>query len=93
MKHSFVEFSQDGKISGQAMCNNFMGEFSHENQTLEVGALAATKKLCIDENAGKYETSFLADMQNVSQYSINRDTLELTNTDSSIRITFTADAE
>lgn len=90
-ENAFVEFSQDGKISGKAMCNNFAGEFSQENQTLEIWALAATKKLCIDENAGKYETAFLADLQNISQYSINRNSLELTNTDSSIRLSFTAE--
>lgn len=89
-KNAFIELSQDGKISGNAMCNNFFGEFSQDENTLKIGALGSTKKMCPEE-INSYETQILADLQNVSQYEISRNSLTLSNSDDSVRLNFTAE--
>ncbi len=87
---AFIEFSQGGKVSGNAMCNNFFGEFSENESSLEIGTLGSTKKMCPEE-VNSYETQILADLQNVSQYEISRNSLTLSNSDDSVRLNFSAE--
>jgi len=89
-ENAFVEFTQDGKISGNAMCNSFLGEFTQSENSLEIWALASTKKMCPAE-VNSYETQILADLQNVSKYEISRNSLTLSNSDDSVRLNFTAE--
>lgn len=89
-ENAFVEFTQDGKISGNAMCNSFFGEFTQSENALEIWALASTKKMCPEE-VNSYETQILADLQNVSQYEISRNSLTLSNSDDSVRLNFSAE--
>ncbi len=86
----FIEFTQDGEISGNALCNNFFGEFTENENSLEIGTLGSTKKMCPEE-VNSYETQILADLQNVSEYEISRNTLTLSNSDDSVRLNFTAE--
>ena len=86
----FIEFTQDGEISGNALCNNFFGEFTENENSLEIGTLGSTKKMCPEE-VNSYETQILADIQNVSKYEISRNTLTLSNSDDSVRLNFTAE--
>ena len=39
-------FAPDGRLSGLAGCNSFTGSYSVEAQTLTIGQLATTRKLC-----------------------------------------------
>jgi len=45
----FVAFKSDGEISGSGGCNQFFGQYTQNDQTLTVGALASTKKFCSDD--------------------------------------------
>ncbi len=44
----FVAFKTNGEIIGHGGCNAFFGEYTQEGQTLKIGALASTKKMCRD---------------------------------------------
>lgn len=41
-----MAFSTDGKVSGSAGCNNFTAPYSGEGQTLALGPVATTRKIC-----------------------------------------------
>lgn len=41
-----MAFSTDGKVSGSAGCNGFTAPYSGEGQTLALGLVAATRKIC-----------------------------------------------
>lgn len=87
---SFVEFSKEWKISGQAMCNNFMWNFTQNENNVAIQALGSTKMLCPNEDANTYESQLLSDLQSVNTYEISRDTLTLTNSDNSVKLIFSA---
>ncbi len=89
-ENAFIEFTQDGKVSGNALCNNFFGEFTESENSLEIGTLGSTKKMCPEE-VNSYETQILADLQNVSEYEISRNSLTLSNSDDSVRLNFSAE--
>jgi heat shock protein HslJ len=57
----FVAFKTGGEIAGNAGCNNFFGQYEQDGESLKIGALASTKKMC----AGKMEAeaAFLKDLQ------------------------------
>ena len=43
---AFVAFKPDGKVIGSGGCNNFSGQFTQNDNSIEIGPLAATKKMC-----------------------------------------------
>lgn len=91
---SSVEFTSDLGVYGTAICNKFTGEYTEseeEGHDITIGALGVTKKLCAGEEANKYESQILADLQNITTYEIYRNTLTLTNTDASIKLVYTAE--
>ena len=54
----FIQFNDDGQISGHAGCNRFFGSYSIEDGKLEFGAFGATRMACqVAENA--LEIAFL----------------------------------
>ena len=44
----FVAFKSNGEISGHGGCNQFFGQYTQNDRTLTIGALASTKKFCSD---------------------------------------------
>jgi heat shock protein HslJ len=46
---STVRLGSDGRVTGDAGCNRFGGSYTIEGERLEVGPLAATKRMCPDE--------------------------------------------
>ena len=58
----FVAFKSNGEITGHGGCNQFFGQYTQEGQTLTIGALASTKKMCRDFMES--EAAFLQNLQN-----------------------------
>ena len=46
---STVRFGGDGRVTGDAGCNRFGGSYALDGDRLEIGPLAATKRMCPDE--------------------------------------------
>lgn len=62
----FVAFKSGGEIVGHGGCNQFFGQYTQDEQSLTVGALASTKKYCGD--IMQAETSFLQKLQDTRRF-------------------------
>jgi heat shock protein HslJ len=69
------------EISGSAGCNNFFGSFTAEDGAIEIGPLAATRKLCPQEDVMDQEAQFLTALESAATYRITGDRLELRTAD------------
>ncbi len=43
---AFIEFSEDGRVVGDASCNRFSGGYELSGTTLALGEVAATRRMC-----------------------------------------------
>lgn len=71
-----VEFSADGKISGNGGVNNFNGGYESDATTVKIGPLAATQMAGPPELMTQ-ETAYLAALQNSKKWEIVRGKLEM----------------
>jgi putative lipoprotein len=72
-----LDFSTAGKVSGNGTCNDFSGPVTVTGNTLQFGALAATKKACADEAANAQEVKYLAALNDAESYTIDGGTLTI----------------
>ena len=72
-----VTFTADGKVSGFAGCNRFMGTYTLEGDTLKFGALGSTRMACLSPEAQAQETVFLAQLQSQPKFEAVGSTLKL----------------
>lgn len=73
-----LTFGKDGRVSGNAGCNNFMGEYSALDGQLTFGPLASTRRACIDPALNAQEQTFLKDLSEVTGYEVSGSMLRLT---------------
>ena len=74
----YVTFGEDGKVSGNAGCNNFSGSYETDGDKITVGPLAATRKMCAQpEGVMETEQAFLQALGNAATYNITGDALTL----------------
>jgi heat shock protein HslJ len=76
-----LDFSADGKVSGNATCNRFTGPVTLTGPTITFGALASTRMACVGEGLNEQETAYLAALAAVDHATITGDALELTGPD------------
>jgi len=82
-----------GRVSGNAGCNNYFGDYTTNVNNITFGELAATKKMC-GENVMQTEDTFLSAMNKVGGYRIQDNVLTLyAKSDQSVLITATKDKE
>lgn len=74
--HVTLNFS-DTRASGDSGCNAYGGEYSQSGNQVSFETLISTKKACLDDATTQQEQRFLTHLSQVSQYSINQDTLTL----------------
>ena len=84
-----VSFAGDGMVSGSAGCNNFSGSYSVDGARVEIGPLAATRKMCAQEGVMEQESQFLAAMQNARTWEIRGDRLEMRNDEGALQVNLT----
>jgi heat shock protein HslJ len=84
-----VSFAGDGMVSGSAGCNNFNGSYSVDGARVEIGPLAATRKMCAEEGVMEQESQFLAAMQNARTWEIRGDRLEMRNDEGALQVNLT----
>ncbi len=87
-ENSSIKFTDDGKVSGTAICNNFMGTYEQNGDSINISKLGLTRKMCAGEDANKYETHIVKTLENVSKLDIQRNSLQLQNEDDSYRINY-----
>ena len=71
----FVAFKSDGEIIGHGGCNAFFGQYTQEAQTLTIGALASTKKMCPE--IMEAEAAFLSSLQEARRIDATHSHLKL----------------
>ena len=59
MSHTTIEFSEEGKVTGDSSCNRYFGAVEIVDSTMKVGDLAGTRKMCapaqMDQEMAFYE--------------------------------------
>ena len=68
---------KDGKVSGNSGCNDFRGPFKADGNTLSIGPLATTRKLCSAEGVMAQEQEFIAALQTATTWAIDRGMLDV----------------
>jgi len=81
-------FAEDFAVSGFSGCNQYSGGYAVDGDTIAIGPLAATRKLCQDD-ANTVENAFLNAMEAVDVMSISGQTLSLVADDMSVELVFT----
>ncbi len=84
-------FSEDGKLTGSAGCNNYMTTYTLDGQNITIQPPATTRKLCSEpQGIMEQEAAFTSMLPQASTYSISGNTLELRTADGALITSFTA---
>lgn len=68
-REAYIEFSLDGRVSGNLSCNFFNGAFTlQKDGRIRFAQLASTQKMCVDMRT---ETELLRVLQNADSYTLN----------------------
>jgi heat shock protein HslJ len=82
-----LAFSDDGRVTGNAGCNNFMGSFTQSKSTINFSPLASTRKLCpAPEGVMTQETLFLKALESAATWRMDGDQLELRAKDNALAV-------
>lgn len=86
-----LQFSEDGEVSGSGGCNNYSGEFTTDGETLKVGELAVTLMAC-EGPVGDQESAFHNALAQARHFTVDEDTLMLSDEDGRELLVFAAQA-
>lgn len=73
-----MEFSNTGKVSGNASCNSFTGSYTLDRNALSISKVAITRKLC-PEALMEQEQRFIEALDVITSAEIVQGMLELKN--------------
>lgn len=77
-----LKFGDDGRISGNAGCNDYFGDYRLEGGLISLRALGATEKYCLaPEGIMDLEQIYFLLLKNATRYSIDQDILTLSHYD------------
>jgi heat shock protein HslJ len=73
-----LQFSADGKVTGSAGCNRYQAPYSAAGETITIGKIAATRKMCTHpERIMEQENTFLKALEASAAARIDGNRLEL----------------
>jgi heat shock protein HslJ len=72
-----LDFGEQGKLSGNASCNNYFGTYEKEGTNLTLNAVGKTNKICIVEALMEQEARLMEALPAVSSYEISDGILTL----------------
>lgn len=82
---------EDGKITGNASCNEYFGDYTLDGNNISVGELGVTRKLCQEpEGVMDQEQQYIESLQSTSVYNINIDNLEFRDDSGALMVQFEA---
>jgi heat shock protein HslJ len=71
-------FSTDGRVQGNAGCNEYFGTYRLDGGLTDIGSLASTEKYCLSpEGVMDLEQHYLSLLQETTRYNIDGDELVL----------------
>ncbi|TYK64884.1 META domain-containing protein [Colwellia echini] len=71
-----LKFTAENQLSGSASCNNFSTGYTIENNTLTIGQMAVTRKMCLPALMDQ-ESSVLQALSKVKRFALNNGQLSL----------------
>ena len=75
-----LAFGADGQATGNAGCNSFFGPYRASGNSLSVGPLGSSSRLCPDpEGLMEQEAQFLRTLQSAASFRIDGNTMEIQN--------------
>jgi heat shock protein HslJ len=84
-------FSEDGKLSGLAGCNNYNATYDVDGNSLSIGPAATTRKFCGDpEGLMEQESAYLKALESVKSYEISADILTLKDANGTTLVKYSA---
>ena len=72
----FLQFQDNGRVSGHGGCNRFFGDYHHSDSELAFGPIGATKKMC-PEDIMKIENAFFDVLGKVKSFEREEQELKL----------------
>lgn len=82
-----LSFSNDGKISGNAGCNEYFSNYEVDGNKLSFSAIGSTKMFC-GEGLMAEESAFLLSLEKAASFRITGDSLQIFAADGSTLISF-----
>lgn len=83
-----LHFEPDGRLSGDAGCNKYMGDYTLNGEAFAVGTLAVTKMACLDNQVATDEAEYLRQLAKVTRLTWRGADLVLTGDD--VELTYRA---
>ena len=83
-------FADDGKVAGNAGCNDYSGPYTVDGTTVDIGPLSSTKMACADAAVSTQEASYLAALDKVTTFAFNGGNLQLRAADGSLQVEYRA---
>lgn len=71
-------FGTDGKLRGNAGCNNFEGRYKTTGEIIEISKLVATLKACVEPGVMEQEQQYLAALAKAQLFQVRGDELAIT---------------
>ncbi|WP_338212400.1 META domain-containing protein [Halopseudomonas aestusnigri] len=62
-----LNFGNDGRVSGRASCNNYVGAYQVDGRTLQLSQLATTRRACAPA-LNEQETRFVQTLEQISRF-------------------------
>jgi heat shock protein HslJ len=75
-----IEFSSDGKLTGNVGCNGFGGDYKMDGDTITFGPIVSTMMAC-ENPIAEQEFAVLKTFTETASYTLNADTLTVTSAD------------
>lgn len=85
-------FAADGRVSGSAGCNNFMGTFTVSGSSLQFGPAATTRMMCPQPGVMEQEQQFLKALETVATVRQEGNRAELRTADGALAASLLKDA-
>lgn len=74
-----IEFSADGRMSGNVGCNSFGGDYKADGNTIEFGPIISTEMFC--ETVADQEAGVITVLQKKKNFVLDGNTLTITSAD------------
>jgi len=84
-----LQLADDGKLNGNAGCNNYFGSYTLSGNTISIGTLGTTAMFCGEQGVMDLETTYLGVLPLMNLYTVSGN--ELTLSDGSGKITMIYD--
>jgi heat shock protein HslJ len=82
-----ANFGADGKLSGNASCNDYTASYQTDGNKIAIGPAASTQKAC-EQAVMDQEQQYLAALSTAATYRVDGNTLELRTADGALAATF-----